>query len=90
MNMKLSKLKISLIIVLLLLIITIGSFYLLLLRLYEDLPVSDVNLNEIGPFSGGSYPVIIRDIGDLKDKIIIEKDVPLVMRDGTRLSANVF
>ncbi|MCI5047593.1 MAG: hypothetical protein MRY59_08825, partial [Aquisalinus sp.] len=36
------------------------------------------------------YPVRVRDVSALADQIIIEKDVWVEMRDGTRLSANIF
>ena len=36
------------------------------------------------------YPVQIRDITDLEEDIIVENDVGVVVRDGTRLSARVF
>ncbi|WP_306250149.1 CocE/NonD family hydrolase [Parvularcula sp. IMCC14364] len=36
------------------------------------------------------YPVKVMDVSALSDQIIIEKDVWVEMRDGTRLSANVY
>ena len=36
------------------------------------------------------YPVRVRDVSALADQIIIDKDVWVEMRDGTRLSANIF
>lgn len=35
-------------------------------------------------------PVRVLDVSALEDKVVIERDVPVVVRDGTRLSANVF
>ncbi len=35
-------------------------------------------------------PVVIRDIEDIRDDVIVEDDVGVVVRDGTRLSAKVF
>ena len=37
-----------------------------------------------------TYPVIVSDVSDIEDEVIIEEDVPVVVRDGTRLSARVF
>ncbi|MDX1736025.1 MAG: CocE/NonD family hydrolase [Halioglobus sp.] len=37
-----------------------------------------------------SYPVIIRDTAEIRDSVVIEDDVAVVARDGTRLSARVF
>ena len=36
------------------------------------------------------YPVRIRDIAALEERVIVEDDVGIVVRDGTRLSARVF
>ncbi|MEL7445104.1 MAG: CocE/NonD family hydrolase [Pseudomonadota bacterium] len=36
------------------------------------------------------YPVRIASIGDLEDDVIVERDVWVTLRDGTRVSANVF
>ena len=36
------------------------------------------------------YPVVVREVDDLEDEIIVERDVWITVRDGTRLSANVF
>ncbi len=36
------------------------------------------------------YPVRILDISDIEDDVIVEEDVPVILRDGTRLSARVF
>ena len=36
------------------------------------------------------YPVRILDISDIEDKVIVEEDVAVTVRDGTRLSARVF
>ena len=35
-------------------------------------------------------PLLIRDIEAIRDQVIVEKDVGVVVRDGKRLSANVF
>ena len=35
-------------------------------------------------------PLVIRDIEDIRDQVIVEEDVGVVVRDGTRLSAKVF
>lgn len=35
-------------------------------------------------------PLVIRDIEDIRDDVIVEDDVAVVVRDGTRLSARVF
>ncbi|MEE4300479.1 MAG: CocE/NonD family hydrolase [Pseudomonadales bacterium] len=36
------------------------------------------------------YPVRIADVGALEADVVVERDVPVAMRDGTRLSANIF
>ena len=36
------------------------------------------------------YPVRIADIGDLAEQVVVERDVWITTRDGTRLSANIF
>jgi predicted acyl esterase len=36
------------------------------------------------------YPVRVSDISDLEDSVIVEEDVPVIVRDGIRLSARVF
>ncbi len=36
------------------------------------------------------YPVRLADIGNLADQVMVERDVWITTRDGTRLSANVF
>jgi predicted acyl esterase len=36
------------------------------------------------------YPVVVQDVDELEDQIVIERDVWITVRDGTRLSANVF
>ena len=41
-----------------------------------------------GPADGP--PVVIRDIEAIRDDVIVEDDVAVVVRDGTRLSAKVF
>ncbi|MGB5193326.1 MAG: CocE/NonD family hydrolase, partial [Polyangiales bacterium] len=35
-------------------------------------------------------PLVIRDIEGIRDQVIVEDDVGVVVRDGTRLSAKVF
>ncbi|RZV56047.1 MAG: CocE/NonD family hydrolase [Deltaproteobacteria bacterium] len=35
-------------------------------------------------------PLVIRDIEDIRDQVIVEDDVGVIVRDGTRLSAKVF
>lgn len=38
----------------------------------------------------GGPPLVIRDIEDIRESVIVENDVGVVVRDGTRLSAKVF
>ncbi len=38
----------------------------------------------------GSYPVVLKDISAIQEQVTIEYNVPIIMRDGTRLAANVF
>lgn len=67
------------------------SAYYILLRPYEDIdPGKQIIFQNIKSSDNGIYPVSIRKIDSLKDKINVEKGVPIIMKDGISLSANVF
>ncbi len=36
------------------------------------------------------YPVRVKDVDALAGTVVVERDVPIPLRDGTQLSANVF
>jgi predicted acyl esterase len=72
-------------------IILLGVSYTVLLRPYENITLQKrVTFQNIKPSNHGMYPVSIRNIDSLKDKVIIERDVSIIMKDGVKLSANVF
>lgn len=74
-----------------LLVIFAGIAYYLLFRPYENVfPENQLSFTDIEPNELGVYPVVIRNIDSLKEKVIIEKGVSIVMEDGTALSANIF
>ncbi|MBT8374407.1 MAG: CocE/NonD family hydrolase [Deltaproteobacteria bacterium] len=85
------KLKPALILLLIFLTAALGVAYYALYRPYEDInPGAQITFQNIEPSDSGIYPVSVRDVDSLQEKIIIEKGVSITMADGISLSANVF
>lgn len=85
------KLKSTLVFSLIFLIIAIGGAYYALFRPYENInPGKQIAFQNIEPSDSGIYPVSVRNVDSLQEKIIIEKGVSITMEDGISLSANVF
>jgi len=85
------KLIATLIFTLLLLTIALSVAYYALFRPYENIdPGDQITFQNIEPSDAGIYPVTIRNVDSLREKIIIEKGVSITMEDGIALSANVF
>ena len=85
------KFKTIFLFTLLFLIIIIGIIYYKLSRPYEDITPEDrILFTDIVPTEDGVYPVVVQNIDSIKNKVLIEKGLSIVMKDGTKLSANVF
>jgi len=85
------KLKSILVFTLLFLTIALGVAYYALFRPYENInPGEQITFQNIEPSDSGIYPVSVRNVDSLREKIIIEKGVSITMVDGISLSANVF
>ncbi|MEX0344395.1 MAG: CocE/NonD family hydrolase [Rhizobiaceae bacterium] len=63
-----------------------GAIFWLLNSGPELHPPSDISDLLASPDS----PIVLTDVSDIEDEIIIERDLSVIVRDGTRLSANVF
>ncbi len=75
----------------LLLMIVLGIAYYRLLRPYENLKPGDrIAFEDIVPTDQGGYPVSVSSIDSLKEDVLIEKGLSIEMKDGVKLSANVF
>ncbi|MEM1415533.1 MAG: CocE/NonD family hydrolase [Myxococcota bacterium] len=55
-----------------------------------DLGATDASTADMSADMGLAGPVILRDIDDLRDQVVEENDLPVRLRDGTRLEARVF
>ena len=71
--------------VLVMVTITIGGLWVL-----RDDPLPYIPSDLADLYSNPNSPVLITDVRELENAIVIERDVPVVVRDGIRLSANVF
>ena len=85
------KLKSTLIFTLIFLTIALGVAYYALFRPYENIsPGEQITFQSIEPSDSGIFPVSVRNVDSLQEKIIIEKGVSITLEDGISLSANVF
>jgi predicted acyl esterase len=64
--------------------------YYQLLRPSENLKVDSISFADIESSSADLYPVIISDVNSIRDKVIIDTNVSILMSDGVKLAANVY
>ncbi|MEM8857221.1 MAG: CocE/NonD family hydrolase [Chloroflexota bacterium] len=62
----------------------------LVIFIFTDNSVSNIPTEYPDYLNHPSYPIKVLDVEDIQDQIIVEEDVAVVVRDGTRLSANVY
>ena len=90
-SIKVKRLRSILLIALVILTIILGIGYYLLLRPFENvIPDNQLSFHEIEPLENDVYPVSIKSIDSIRNLVIIERDVTILLADGVKLSANVF